>query len=132
VVEADQIYVGVQADIVTSGLALPPGSLASVNSSPAALALKDRLLARLHQVIDGLHLSEPVRCAAVSAALMSEPGVTDVLQLQLARFPALIDQIGSGTDGVTTPQVLGQDENLTLGADQIAVMVDVPDLLTLR
>lgn len=132
VVEADQVYVGVQADIVTSGLALPPGSLDSVNSSPAALALKGRLLARLHQVIDGLHLSEPVRCAAVSAALMAEPGVTDVLQLRLVRFPALIDQTGSGTGTATMPQVLDQDENLTLGADQIAVMVDGPDLLTLR
>jgi hypothetical protein len=132
VVEADQVYVGVQADVVTSGLALPPGSIASTNSSPAALALKDRLLARLHQVIDGLHLSEPVRCAAVSAALMSEAGVTDVVNLRLVRFPPVIDQVGSGTDGDATPQVLGPDENLDLGADQIAVMVNVPDLLTLR
>jgi hypothetical protein len=132
VIEADQIYLGVQADLLTSGLPLPSGSVASVNSSPAALALKGRLLDRLHRVVDGLQLSEPVRCAAISAALMAEPGVADVVHLRLARFPRMLDRIGSTMDVDVTPQLLGKDENLNLSADQIAVLVDAPDLLTVR
>ena len=132
VLEADQVYLGVQAAIVTNGLALPTGSVASTNTSPAALALKGRLLERLHRVVDGLRMSEPVRCAAVSAALMGEPGVTDVVQLRLARFPRMLDRVGSTMDADVTPEVLGPDENLVLSADQIAVLVDAPDLLTVR
>lgn len=132
VVEADQVFLGVQADVITSGLALPAGSAASTDSSPAALALKGRLLDRLHRVVDTLRMAEPVRCAAVTAALMGEPGVTDVVNLRLVRFPPLVDQAGS-TPGVgATPQVLGQDQNLVLGADQIAVLVDATSLLTVR
>ena len=132
VVEADQVFVGVQADIVTTGLALPAGSTASTNSSPSALALKGRLADRLHRVVDRLRMAEPVRSAAITAALMSEPGITDVVQLRLVRFPPLVDTVGSTTDGGGGPQVLGADENLSLGADQIAVLVDAPDLLTVR
>jgi hypothetical protein len=132
VVQADQVFVAVQADVITRGLALPPGASASVNSSPAALALKQRLLERLHRVVDNLELSEPVRCAVVSAALMAEPGVTDVVHLRLVRFPRLVDPIGSTTEVDVTPQVLEPDENLNLAADQIAVLVDEPDLLTVR
>jgi hypothetical protein len=132
VVEADQVFVAVQAEIVTSGLALPAGSVASTNSSPAALALKGRLNERLHRVVDRLRMAEPVRSAAVTAALMSEPGVTDVLQQRLVRFPPLLDTVGSTTDDDSTPQALGPDENLALGADQIAVLVDAPDLLRVR
>lgn len=132
VVEADQVYLGVQADIITTGLALPAGSRASTDSSPAALAVKSRLLQRLHRVVDTLRMSEPVRVAAVTAALMGEPGVTDVVNLRLVRFPPLVDPAGSTPNVGTTPQALGQDENLVLGADQIAVLVDAPNLLTVR
>jgi hypothetical protein len=137
VVEADQVFVAVQAEVVTSGLALPAGSAASTNSSPAALALKGRLNERLHRVVDRLRMAEPVRSAAVTAALMSEPGVTDVINQRLVRFPGLLDQIGSpspdpGTTDEGGPEVLGADENLALGADQIAVLLDAPDLLSVR
>lgn len=137
VVEADQVFVAVQAEIVTTGLALPAGSAASTNSSPAALALKGRLNERLHRVVDRLRMAEPVRSAAVTAALMSEPGVTDVVNQRLVRFPGLLDPIGSpppdsGATSDESPEVLGADENLVLGADQIAVLVDAPDLLTVR
>jgi hypothetical protein len=132
VVQADQVFVAVQADVITRGLALPPGSPASTNDSPAALALKDRLLGRLHRVVDDLRLSEPVRCSAATAALMGEPGVADVVHLRLVRFPRMLDRIGSTMDVDVTPQVLGSNENLTLSADQIAVLVEAPGLLTVR
>lgn len=132
VVEADQVFLGVTADIITTGLALPAGSPASTDSSPAALALKGRLFERLHRVVDTLRMAEPVRCAAVTAALMGEPGVTDVVNLRLVRFPPLLDQVGSTPGATPAPQVLGQDENLVLHADQIAVLVEATDLLTVR
>lgn len=132
VVEADQVYVAVQADVVTRGLTLPTGSPDVVNANPAAVALKARLVERLHGVVDGLALGEPVRVAAVLHALMSEPGVADVVHLRLVRYPREVDRMGSTMDVDDTPQVLGRDENLTLAGDQIAVLVDRPDLVVVR
>lgn len=130
VVRADQVFFGVQADVVTSGVPLPSGSEASRNSSPGALALKQRLAARVHAVVDGLALSEPVRVAAINAAMMAEPGVVDVTHLALVRFPVSVDAVGSGDVFGAATETLGIDENLTLGADQIAVFVESPDFLT--
>lgn len=132
VVEADQVFVAVKADIITRGLTLPPGSPATVNATPAALALKGRLSTRLHAVVDGLRLGDPVRSAAALHALMTEPGVADVVHLRLVRYPAQLDRIGSTMGVDVAPEVLGQDENLNLSGDQIAVLVDVPELLVVR
>jgi uncharacterized phage protein gp47/JayE len=132
VVQADQVFVGVSADILTSGLALPAGSAASTDSSPAASTLKGRLLDRLHRVVDNLRMAEPVRCAAITAALMAEPGVTDVAKLRLVRFPQLLDPVGSTTAPPRSAEVLAPDENLVLGVDQAAILVDATELLTVR
>ncbi len=132
VIEADQVFVAVKADIITRGLTLPPGSPATVNATPAALALKSRLSTRLHAVVDGLQLGDPVRSAAVLHALMTEPGVADVVHLRLVRYPRQLDRIGSTMQVDVTPEVLGQDENLNLSTDQIAVLVDMPELLVVR
>ena len=132
VVRAEQVFFTVDVDVVTSGLPLPSGSVASRNLSPAALALKERLAARLRRVVDGLTLAEPVRAAALSAALMAEPGIVDVNGLQLVRFPPPVDTIGSGGADRTAPEELEVDENLIVGADQIAVFVESPDRLTVR
>lgn len=132
VIEADQVSVGVRADIVTRGLTLPTGTPTVVNANPAALALKARLADRLHGVVDGLAMGEPVRVAAVLHALMSEPGVTDVAHLRLVRYPRHLDRIGSTMAVDVSPQALGRDENLPLAGDQIAVLVDQPELLVVR
>jgi hypothetical protein len=126
------VYVAVQADIVTQGLTLPTGTPATVNANPAAVALKARLANRLHAAVDQLALGKPVRFAAVLHALMSEPGVADVVHLRLTRYPRELDRIGSTMQVDVTPQVLGRDENLNLAGDQIAVLVDRPDLLVVR
>lgn len=130
VVRADQVFFSIQADVVTSGVPLPAGAVASRNLSPSALALKQRLADRVHAVVDGLALSEPVRAAAISAAMMAEPGVVDVVGLHLVRFPCPVDRVGSGETLGTSTEVLDLDENLTLGADQIAVFVEQPGRLT--
>jgi hypothetical protein len=132
VVEADQVMVAVQAQVLTSGLPLPSGAGGDRNATSAALALKQRLAGRLHRMVDGLRMAEPVRTSAINAALMSEPGVSDVARLRLVRFPPLVDAVGSTDTAIPGPDVLGAEENLVLGADQIAVLVDAPELLTLR
>lgn len=132
VVRAEQVFFTVDVDVVTSGLPLPSGSVAGRNLSPAALALKQRLAARMRGVVDGLTLAEPVRAAALSAALMAEPGIVDVVGLQLVRFPPPVDTIGSGGADSTSPEALEVDENLVVGADQIAVFVESPERLTVR
>jgi len=132
VVRAEQVFFTVDVDVVTDGLPLPSGSVASRNLSPAALALKQRLAARMRRVVDGLTLAEPVRAAALSAALMAEPGVVDVDGLQLVRFPPSIDAVGSGGVDSVSPVALDVDENLIVGADQIAVFVEQPGRLTVR
>lgn len=132
VVRADQVFFSVQADIVTS-VALPFGSLAGRNASATAVALKQRLATRLHALVDGLQLAEPVRTAALTAALMAEPGIVDVVGLRLAVFPPPVDDIGSGdTPPGDGPVLLDVDVNLQPGPDQIAVLVDDPDSLTVR
>jgi hypothetical protein len=131
VVQADPVFFAVRANVLTSGLPLPSGSVASRNSSPGALALKERLADRLHAIVDGLQLSQPVRTAAVTAALMAEPGVADVSELHLLRFPVPLDGILSGALP-DQPEELDLDENLTLGADQIAVFVESAGRLTVR
>lgn len=132
VVEADQVYVAVSADILTRGLTLPTGTPAAVNAHPATRALKARLIARLHAAIDGLALADPVRNAVVLHALMGEPGVVDVANLRLVRFPRELDGVGASPLGAGESQLLGIDENLVLATDQIAVLVDRPDLLVAR
>ena len=133
--QAEQVYVTVQADVVTRGLPLPPGTKETVNSAPATLALKARLTERLRAVVDGLQLGEPVRTSRLLHALMSEPGVADVAHLRLVRSPQRLGRIGDGyrfRRFHPGPQVLGRDENLTLAADQIAVLVDAPERLVVR
>jgi uncharacterized phage protein gp47/JayE len=132
VVRAEQVFFTIEATVVTAGVPLPSGSVATRNLSPGALALKQRLAARLRGVVDGLTLAEPVRAAALSAAMMGEPGVVDVSGLHLIRFPYAVDTVGSGGESDTSPDTLELDENLTVGADQIAVFVESAGRLTVR
>lgn len=129
VVRADRVFFSVQADIVTS-VALPSGSQAGRNSSPTAVALKQRLAVRLHTLVDALQLAAPVRTAALTTALMAEPGVVDVVNLRMVAFPAPVDDIAPDDSPPDGSVLLDIDQNLLLGPDQIAVLVDNPDLLT--
>ncbi|MEK8105533.1 hypothetical protein NKG94_11030 [Micromonospora sp. M12] len=85
---ADEVGIGVEADLVIRGLPLPTGSKETVNASTAATELRARLHARLRRCVDELPFGEPVRAAEVIWTLMNEPGVADVRGLRLVRFPA--------------------------------------------
>ncbi|HEY0987406.1 MAG TPA: hypothetical protein VGD80_10160 [Kofleriaceae bacterium] len=116
---ADPVYVAIQGQLVVNGLPLPRGVSGEViNASPAAVALKQRLLARVQQYIDGLSFGEPVRFSEVMWALMNEPGVTDVQNLKLVPGPL--------APGRAAP-ALG--ENVPIRPTQIATFVDTDELL---
>lgn len=122
--EAEQIGIGVQARLVVQGLPLPTGSNAVVNASSAGMALKDRILSRLQRYIDGLKFGDPVRASEVVWTIMNEPGVADVLDLQLLKYPPGFDAISLGNPVTANSQKLGCGQNVKLQGNQIAVFVD--------
>jgi hypothetical protein len=130
VVPADQLGVGVRAELVVRGLPLPSGSRETVNASDAAQALKTRLLARLRRYVESLSFGEPVRHSEVMWALMSEPGIADAREVRLLRYPAAFEELDFASpvadEAITT---LGCGENATLDVNQIAVIVDDPSRL---
>ncbi|MFD6563904.1 baseplate J/gp47 family protein [Micromonospora profundi] len=125
---ADEVGIGVEADLVIRGLPLPTGSKETVNASTAATELRARLHARLRRYVDELPFGEPVRAAEVIWTLMNEPGVADVRGLRLVRFPADSAVVVTGSaptgDGV---QRLPVGDNAVLAANQVPVYVDRDD-----
>jgi hypothetical protein len=129
--EAQEIYVGLRANIVVRGLPLPSGDRASVNASSTAVAFKQRLIERCRAYVDRLAFGEPVSPAKLSWALMGEPGVVDVRNLHLVRYPQpphLLDFSAATPAGV---QVLGCGDAVQPGSDQIAQFIDDPAMLTI-
>jgi hypothetical protein len=124
---ARSVGIRVDAKLVVQGLPLPTGSSAAINSSEAARALKRRLMLRLRPIIEDSGFGEPVRAAEVSWAFLNEPGVVDVRDLALVRFPATdeaLDLSGENVAALTQTYALGA--NVPLEADQIALYVDDP------
>ena len=128
--QAEEVGVGVTATLVVSGLPVPSGTQQTVNASAAALALKERLLARVAAYFDSLSFGEPVRTAEVTWTLMSEPGVVDVRDLRLLRFPPSFDAISFVLSG-TGAELVGCGDNIELEVDQIAVLIDDPQGLVI-
>jgi len=122
---ARSVGVRVDAKLVVQGLPLPAGSTTNVNASGAALALKERLRRRLRPVIEEVSFGEPVRAAEILWSIMNEPGIVDVRDLTLVRFPAsdqVLDFSGAEPPAGTESLICGA--NLSLDADQIPVYVD--------
>jgi len=118
--QAKQIGVGVSADLAVRGLALPSGSRTAVNASPPAVALKDRLLERVRRYVDDLGFGEPVRFAEVIAALMEEPGVVDIRNLRLLKYPRGFEAGGDEAE----PFELLSGANVELEVNQVPVFVE--------
>jgi hypothetical protein len=125
--QAEQLGIGIAADLVVRGIPLPAGSRDAVNASAAGLALKTRLLDRVRRHVDRLGFGEPVRAAEVVWALMNEPGVTDVRRLRLLRYPPGFDAVEFGATPVATgPQQFECGENVELQVNQVPVLVEDP------
>jgi hypothetical protein len=126
IVEAVQIGVGVQANLVVQGLPLPTGSAPTVNASAAAAALRQRIYGRLKQYIDNLNFGEPVRASEVIWTIMNEPGVADVRGLALRRYPQDLNIMTFDQAVVAgSYAVMGCGENIELQSNQIPVFVEV-------
>ncbi len=129
---ADEVGVGIAADLVVSGLPLPSGSPRTVNDSEPAQALKARLIERVRRYVDGLRFGEPVRASEVVWAMMNEPGVADVLRLRFLKYPPGFDAVNfEGSSVSTEAQEYQPGENVRLQVNQIAVFVDDPSRLTI-
>lgn len=129
-VRAEEVGIGIAADLVVRGLPLPPGSRQSVNASQPAIALKERLLARVRRYVDSLPFGEPVRAAEVVWALMNEPGVVDVKAPTLLRYPPEFDAVDfTQPQDTPTTQPFDCGANVDLAVNQIPVFVDDPSRL---
>lgn len=132
---AEEVGVAIQAKLVVKGEPLPAGDRASVNASPAAQALKARLIERVRSYIGALSFGEPVRAAHVSWAMLNEPGIEDVIDLRLSRMmpsTTALDFTGSVTDAAALQaSMLPEGDNLTLTRDQVAVFIDDPSGLVI-
>lgn len=123
--EAQEVGVGVSADLAVRGLPLPSGPAAIVNASAAAQDLRGRLHTRLARYVDSLSFGEPVRVAEIVWALLSEPGIADARNVRLLYYPAepVPDNDPQGKRNPTTPVVVegAVGANLDLQADQVPV-----------
>jgi len=130
IIRATEVGVGVSAQLVVRGLPLPTGSRSVVNSSTSAIALKQRLIARLQRYIDTLSFGEPVRASEIIWALMSEPGIVDIVDLKLLPYPPRFDAVDfRQTNQGTQPQVFDQGKNINLQSVEIPVFIDDPSKL---
>jgi hypothetical protein len=122
---AQEVGIGVAGVITTEGLPLPSGSSAVINASSPARALKVRLLDRVRRYVEGIRFGEPVRWAEVLHALMNEPGVADVTDLQLLRYPPGLDVVDlTDPESLDDLQVFACGENVRLLPTQVPVLVD--------
>jgi hypothetical protein len=131
--EAEEVGIGIAGDLIVRGLPLPTGSSATVNSSQPAIDLKRRLLRRLELYVDNLTFGEPVRAAEAIWALMNEPGIADVREPRLLRYPPGLNAIDLGISGSSAP---GPEEfpcgaNVQLQVNQIPRFVDDPTRLVI-
>ncbi|WP_378729857.1 baseplate J/gp47 family protein [Nocardia brasiliensis] len=108
VVEADHIEVGLRATVV-----IEPGQ------DPKSL--RAALLDRLSNNLGVLRLGSDVVFSQVMCVLVDQPGVLDVRDLRLRRFPPTLGRITFGAELFQAePIEVGFGENLTLGPTEIA------------
>ncbi len=131
IVKAVEVSISVEAAIVVRGLPIPGGTQANVNASSAATDLKARLFDRIRTYIDSLSFGEPVRAAEITWTLMNEPGIVDVQNLRLLRFPSRVPILDFFTGPEIAPEFIAFDENVILAQDEIAVAVRADDNLTI-
>jgi hypothetical protein len=121
---ADQVFIAIKARVVAQGLPLPRGVGGALIDSPAANDLKQRLLRRVSDYVDQLAFGDPVRYAEVMWAMMNEPGVTDIVDLHLLRFPPLNPQAATAVLGQAGFQEMPIGAGISVAALQIATALN--------
>ena len=110
--QATQVGIAVKASLVVRGIPLPSGTHDFINASPSAQALFARLVVRLRKYVDSLQMGEPVRHSEVIWAFMNEPGVTDVRDLSILRYPPTLGNLDFSTVPPEVPEQLRCGENV--------------------
>lgn len=135
IVPANEVGVGIVAQLVVDGEPLPRGDRATVNASDAAVQFKARLLERVRSYLGNLSFGEPVRASQVTWAMLNEPGLSDVIDLRLARALPPPSDLDFGntitTNTVRDAALMDCGDNVPIGRDQVAVFLDDPSGLTI-
>ena len=121
---ATEVGIGIEASLVVEGLPLPSGGQAVVDASPAAAELKWRLVQRLRRYVEALDFGAPVRWSEVVWALMNEPGVADLRDAKLLRYPPTINAADLTGGAVSGPETYDCGRNVELQVNQVAVVFD--------
>ena len=109
-IEADHIDIGVRAKVMVQ-----PGY--------DATALLASIRARLAAAVAGLRLGGDVLFSQLMRAIVDEPGVIDVQQLHLRRYPPAFGRITFGEVFQQTGTVeAGVGENLTMGPTELPIL----------
>jgi uncharacterized phage protein gp47/JayE len=110
VIEADHIDVGVRAAVMVE-----PGY--------DATALLSAILARLASTVAGLQLGSDVLFSQIMGAIVAEPGVIDVQNLHLRRYPPAFGRITFGNVPYQTGVIeAGVGQNLAMGPTELPVL----------
>ncbi|MFI6166357.1 baseplate J/gp47 family protein [Nocardia sp. NPDC051052] len=108
IIEADHIEIGLRATVI-----IEPGLESN--------SLRAALLDRLSRSVGALRLGSDVVFSQVMSLLVDQPGVLDVRELRLRRFPPAFGRITFGSELFQAePIEVGFGENLALGATEIA------------
>lgn len=130
VILAEEVSIGIAANLTVKGLPLPTGSREVVNHSVPAKALKYRLLNHVRRYIDNLQLGETIRWSEIVWSLMNEPGIVDVSDLRLLRYPPGFNAVNPSANlaSITVQSLAGTvqsySENIQLQTNQVPVFVD--------
>ncbi|ESA32881.1 baseplate j family protein [Leptolyngbya sp. Heron Island J] len=101
-----------------------------ISDSQTARDLKARLLRRVQRYVDSLQFGQPVRWSEVMWSLMNEPGVVDVQNLRLLRYPPTPTALDF--TAAVSPKPEPKGDNIVLRPDQVPVFVDDDSDLFIR
>jgi hypothetical protein len=123
---ASQVFIGLSGNLVVKGLPLPRGPKGMViNDSTAAVALKQRLLARAARTVNTLEFGEPVRVSEVIWAMMNEPGIADIQDLRLLRYPPSYGKAETtAAPNIRVFEKCAAGQNVQVQGTEIATFVD--------
>jgi hypothetical protein len=131
IVEASDVGVGLQCNLTVEGVPIPAGTPSAINTSPEAIALKQRILNRIRRYVMSLGIGDQLRYSEVFWAVMEEPGVVDCKELKLRRYPPAIGSLNLSGAVSAQPQVLDLDVDVTVSPTEVAVLVEDPSPITI-
>jgi hypothetical protein len=129
--QAMLIGTGFSCRLEVDGIPIPGGTPTAINESPEALALKGRILDRVRRYVQGLAIGESVRYAEVLWAVMEEPGVVDVKELRLRRYPPSLTGTEFPAAGAAFEE-FGSEEDVTVSPTEIADLVEALEAMVIR